>query len=105
MASDIYSNILIVLKKIPKGKVSTYGRIAQLAGYEKCARQVAWFLHNSSKKEKLPWHRVLNSQGKIVLSTLEGQIKQSSLLSSEGVEVSDDGKVNLEKYLWKPKLM
>lgn len=102
METEIYKDIIAVLKQIPKGKVSTYGRIAIMAGYKNGARQVAWFLHNSSKKERLPWHRVLNSQGKIALNSPEDQLKQLSLLMSEGIEVNEHGRVDFNTYLWAP---
>jgi methylated-DNA-protein-cysteine methyltransferase related protein len=67
--------------RIPKGKFSTYGEIARLAGYPGAARQVAWALRNA---KGLPWHRVLGAGGKILL-TGEAALEQRLRLESEGV--------------------
>jgi methylated-DNA-protein-cysteine methyltransferase-like protein len=57
-------------------------------------------LHSSSKKYNLPWHRVINSQGKIVLKSEDGKDFQKILLEKEGVEFLDKNKIDLKKYLW-----
>ncbi len=86
---------------VPEGKVAFYGQIAKLAGYPGYARQVVWALHSSSKKHKLPWHRVINSQGEIGLAD-EYRNRQKLLLEKEGVEVDAYGKVDLKEFGWKP---
>jgi methylated-DNA-protein-cysteine methyltransferase-like protein len=57
-------------------------------------------LHSSSKKYNLPWHRVINSQGKIVLKTEDSKDFQKILLESEGVEFIGEDRVDLNKFLW-----
>lgn len=57
--------VIKMVSKIPKGKVATYGQIAKISGNAGGSRGVAWILHACSKKYKLPWQRVINSQGKI----------------------------------------
>ena len=89
-----------LLKRIPYGKVSTYGRIATYAGNPRAARQVAWILHSSSRKENLPWHRVINSKGRISLPPHQGYGIQKKLLEQEGIIFKEDGTVNFDKYLW-----
>ena len=74
-----------LIQKIPPGKVCTYGIIAAAAGNPRAARQVAWILHSSSKKEGLPWHRVVNREGKISLKPHQGYELQKQLLEMEGV--------------------
>jgi methylated-DNA-protein-cysteine methyltransferase related protein len=69
------------IRKIPKGKVSTYGGVAQAAGFPGCARQVVWALRNA---RGLPWHRVVGAGGKISL-TGENGLEQRLRLESEGV--------------------
>jgi methylated-DNA-protein-cysteine methyltransferase related protein len=69
------------IRKIPKGKVSTYGGVAQAAGFPGCARQVVWALRNA---RGLPWHRVVGAGGKISLSG-ENALEQRLRLESEGV--------------------
>jgi len=58
-------------------------------------------LHSSTKKYNLPWHRVINSQGKIVLKSQDGKDYQKILLEKEGVKFVENIKVDLKKYLWK----
>ncbi len=53
------------IKQIPHGKVAMYGQIATYARNPRAARQVAWILHSSSRKDSLPWHRVINNKGRI----------------------------------------
>ncbi|MFX1312632.1 MAG: MGMT family protein [Promethearchaeota archaeon] len=101
MLSDFTQKIIYIIKKIPRGKVLTYGFIAKLAGNPKAARQVSWVLHSSTKKYNLPWHRVINSKGLISLKSIEDREYQKTLLKQEGVEVSDRFKVDLNKFLWK----
>lgn len=67
MTTLFYQRVGCIIRRIPEGKVATYGQIAALAGNHRAARQVAWILHSSSKKENLPWHRVVNSQEGISL--------------------------------------
>ena len=88
------------IKKIPKGKVATYGLIAAMAGNPRAARQVVRALHSSSAKEKLPWHRVINSKGEISLPRGSGYEEQAALLESEGVRLGIAGRIDLKKYLW-----
>lgn len=103
MPSDFTQDVIKIIKNIPVGKVLTYGKIAKLAGNPNGARQVSWLLHSSSKKYNLPWHRVINSQGKIALKTQDGQDYQKILLEKEGVEIGSTNKIDLKKYLWEIK--
>jgi methylated-DNA-protein-cysteine methyltransferase-like protein len=89
---------LAIIKNIPEGKVMTYGQIAKLAGSPRGARQVVRILHSMSKKHRLPWHRVINSKGEIGFKDEEQYTVQKMSLESEGVEVSDDKCINLQKY-------
>ncbi len=89
-----------IIKNIPAGKVATYGQIALMAGNPRAARQVARILHSMSSGQGLPWHRVVNAQGKIVLIAPEAFITQKRLLEEEGVKVNAEGQVDLEEYLW-----
>ncbi len=104
MSSSTFSQQIIeVIKRIPKGKVATYGQIAGLAGNHRAARQVVRVLHSSSKKEGLPWHRVINGKGKISLKPGRGFELQKSLLEAEGVTPNQEGIIDLSIYLWRPK--
>ena len=98
--SDFTNTVIKIIKQIPKGKVTTYGKIAILAGNPRSARQVSWILHSSSKKYKLPWHRVINSKGIIAIKSVDGKNTQKELLEKEGIEFKSEFKVDLKKYLW-----
>ncbi len=100
MPSEATIRIIKALRRIPRGKVSSYGAIAALAGFRNGARQVVRILHSSSEKEGLPWHRLLRKDGRIALPPGEGFELQRALLEGEGVEVSASGKVDLGRFGW-----
>lgn len=79
----MFADILAQVRRVPRGKVATYGDIAYAAGYPGSARQVAWALHTSS--HGLPWHRIVGAEGKILLPG-EGGFEQRMRLQSEGVQ-------------------
>ena len=89
-----------IIQNIPRGKVTTYGQIAALAGNPRGARQVSRILHSSSEKEGLPWHRVINSKGGISLERDRGYELQKTLLEQEGVEFNAKDFIDLKKYRW-----
>ena len=91
--------ILQVVALIPYGKVATYGQIAKMAGLPKHARMVGRVLQQV--EDDLPWHRVINSQGKISLSKLDAQGDNLQIvkLQAENIAVVA-GKVNLKLYQW-----
>ncbi len=89
--------VLVIIQRIPRGRVMSYGQVAKLAGNARGARQVARILHSMTQKYNLPWHRIINSEGRI--SIAGGLAKnQKELLQSEGVEVSEDGYIDFSKY-------
>ena len=91
-----------VIKAIPYGKVATYSQVAALAGNHRAARQVVRVLHTSSGKDRLPWHRVINSRGGISLGRGRGFEEQRRLLLLEGVRFSRAGRIALEEFQWNP---
>jgi methylated-DNA-protein-cysteine methyltransferase-like protein len=91
-------NVIKIIQSIPEGRVMTYGQIAAEAGSPRGARQVVRILHSMSAAYSLPWHRVVNAKGEIALQDDEGRFKQQLYLSDEGVEVSEDGRVDLNVY-------
>jgi len=91
-----------LIRDIPSGRVATYGQIAALAGNHRASRQVAWLLHSSSRKDNLPWHRVINSRGGISLPAGAGFEEQRILLQAEGIGVDSQGRIPLSRYLWNP---
>ncbi len=103
MINPFSARVKSLLKKVPRGRVVSYGHIASLAGDPRGARQVVRLLHSSSDKEMLPWHRVINSKGKISLPRGGGYELQKAMLEKEGVVFGLGETVNLEKYLWWPR--
>jgi methylated-DNA-protein-cysteine methyltransferase related protein len=95
-----YQIIWSVIRKIPYGRVASYGQIALLAGFEGMARQVGYALHATPPKSGVPWHRVINSQGRISLSGPSARL-QRRLLQSEGILFSTAGKIDMKKFQWK----
>lgn len=87
-----------VVNQIPRGKVATYGQIAQLAGMPSHARLVGRVLSQLPQGTKLPWHRVLNSQGRITNPAAD---RQKTRLEEEGVTLIN-GRVSLKIYGWIP---
>jgi methylated-DNA-protein-cysteine methyltransferase-like protein len=100
---DFFDKVYKIVAKIPKGKVTTYGAIAEVCGVKSAARTVGWAL-NSSKGMNIPAHRVVNRFG-----ALTGKIHfgdphlMKNLLVSEGVEFDENDCVNMGKYFWEPK--
>ena len=97
--------IVKVIRKIPKGKVATYGQIADLAGNPRAARQVVRILHTLSENEKLPWYRVINSRGTISLRPGEGYEIQKAILIKEKIIFDDNDKIDLKRFGWNPKAL
>ncbi len=96
--------VIDTIKKIPRGKIATYKQVAEVAGKPHGSRGVAWVLNSCSKKYKLPWHRVINSQGKISFGPRTDHFRlQKKFLQHEGVEVSPQGAVSLALYQWSKK--
>ena len=100
MTSSFTQRVKDIIKKIPTGKVATYGQIATYAGNPRASRQVAWILHSSSRKDNLPWHRVINSKGRISLPHNGGYETQKELLEKEGISFDKCEKINFDQYLW-----
>lgn len=90
-----------VLKAIPYGKVTTYGVVARLAGAPQAPRQVGGILKRLPEGSTLPWHRVLNRQGRISL-TGEDYWRQRHKLQEEGIAFNEEGAVDLSVYGWHP---
>ncbi|RWR00690.1 hypothetical protein ED28_17670 [[Pantoea] beijingensis] len=88
-----------IVAAIPYGCVTTYGDVARLAGAPRAARQVGGVLKRLPAGSHLPWHRVINRMGEISLSG-DGLSRQRSALEKEGIEVSSQGKISLQRYRW-----
>lgn len=103
MKQDFFDRVYKVVAKIPKGKVTTYGAIAEVCGIKSSARTVGWAL-NGASASGLPCHRVVNRFGALTGKVHFGDIHlMEELLRSEGVEFDKDGCVLMAKYFWQPK--
>ena len=93
--------------RIPRGQLATYGQIADLIGAYGCARQVGWALRRLKLPSTVPWHRVVNAQGRISMSlSREGSDwMQRELLMAEGIPVDHEGRLPLREKRWRPDAM
>jgi methylated-DNA-protein-cysteine methyltransferase-like protein len=100
-----YRAIYQTIKRIPRGKVATYGLIARLAGFPNQARLVGYALHalRDNSDSKVPWHRVINARGEISLRDEDDIAVQRGLLKSEGVKFTREGKVDLKIFGWRAR--
>ena len=100
--SPTYARIYEVVRRIPRGRVATYGQVAELAGLAGHARQVGYALHALPDGTTVPWHRVLNARGTLCLRRSAGQITQRIRLEREGVRFDAGGRIQLERLRWRP---
>ncbi len=93
-----------VVRRIPSGRVATYGQVARLAGLAGQARQVGYALHAAGPERRLPWHRVLNARGEISPRATPGfDGLQRQLLEREGICFDGGGRVCLARFGWRPR--
>jgi methylated-DNA-protein-cysteine methyltransferase-like protein len=104
---NFYEQVYAVVRRIPRGKVTSYGRIAQMLGRPRAARAVGYALNALKDKQddpayaNIPWQRVVNSQGRISIVNREYSVnRQAEMLRAEGVVVSEKLRINLDVYLW-----
>ncbi|MDX1616858.1 MAG: MGMT family protein [Candidatus Promineifilaceae bacterium] len=104
---NFYEQVYAVVRRIPPGQVTSYGRIAAMLGAPKAARAVGFALRALKDRQgepnyaDVPWQRVVNSQGRISIVNREfGAQEQAARLRQEGVRVSEDLQIDLAVYLW-----
>jgi methylated-DNA-protein-cysteine methyltransferase-like protein len=104
-----FSRIWSVVSRIPRGRVATYGQVARMAGLGGGARTAGWALHALPDGLRIdgrpvPWHRVINAGGRISPRGGDGEclavVRQGSRLRREGIRVTANGMVDLERYGW-----
>tara|TARA_B100001559_G_scaffold194091_1_gene162310 strand:- start:437 stop:763 length:327 start_codon:yes stop_codon:yes gene_type:complete len=101
--SDFFIDVIEVVKLIPKGRVTTYGRIAKYLGSVKSSRSVGWALNNIKLDDTIPAHRVVNRNGLLTgRSHFPNPDFMKKKLMAEGVLIDDNCIVNLNKYIWDP---
>ncbi|NOU50326.1 MGMT family protein [Pseudoalteromonas sp. JBTF-M23] len=97
---EFKARVYTLIGAIPKGKVAAYGQLAKMAGAQNQSRAVGRLLKNLPEGSSLPWHRVINSQGKISFALNSDKYKQQrQLLEAEGVEFQNN-KIRLKTYQW-----
>jgi len=101
---DGYYRIYAVVKRIPPGRVATYGQVAALAGRPGHARQVGYALSAIPDQNDVPWHRVVNAKGQVSIRSEAGYgTVQRVLLEAEGVKFDDDERIDLTRHRWRPR--
>jgi len=99
-----YPRVYAVVRRIPRGRLATYGQIAALAGLPGRARQVGYALHALPSGTSVPWHRVVNTRGSISRrATFGDELLQRILLEGEGVRFDAGNRVALSRYRWCPR--
>jgi methylated-DNA-protein-cysteine methyltransferase-like protein len=102
LAQRRWERIYDVVRRIPRGRVATYGQVASLAGLPRHARQVGYALHALPEETDVPWHRVVNARGEVSARSTPGWEKhQFALLRRERV-IGRDGRVDLDRLQWEP---
>ncbi len=100
---NFFERVYEVVKKIPAGKVTSYGAIAEYLGAARSARMVGWAMNNASKLEDVPAHRVVNRNGLLTgKHHFPGTFVMQQLLEEEGVPVEEDKIVDFQQYFWDP---
>ncbi len=99
--NHFFGKVYQVLALVPPGKVVSYGQIAAWLGDPRAARTVGWALHSLPEGHDLPWHRVINAQGRITTSCMgHTSHRQRDLLEAEGIAFGLDGRVEMDRYRW-----
>ena len=94
-----FQKVYEIVKRIPKGKVVTYGQIAAFIGSPRSARMVGWAMHGAPSA--IPWHRVVMKSGKLPSEgvNLDGT-DQHEMLSKEGISFRTDGTIDMVEHIW-----
>jgi methylated-DNA-protein-cysteine methyltransferase-like protein len=100
--SSSYDRIYAVVRRIPRGRVSTYGEVARAARLGAAARQVGYALHALPEESDVPWQRVVNARGEISARASGFEVPQRRLLEHEGVRFDARGRIDLARFGWRP---
>ncbi|MFQ5752751.1 MAG: MGMT family protein [bacterium] len=103
MSTELFNKIYEIILKIPKGKVATYGQIAAMAGQPHAARTIGWALNSLPNGSGVPWHRVINAQGKSSFPDESRRKLQQALLEAEGIKFEKEDQVDLDVFQWHGK--
>lgn len=104
-ATTTFGRIYAVVRRVPRGRVVTYGKVARLAGFEGQARLVGYALSALPSHSSVPWHRVVNRAGRVSRRATAGtELEQRRLLEAEGVRFDNRGRIALERFEWHPSI-
>ena len=105
LPSETRQLIYAVVAQVPKGRVATYGQIAELAGMPRRARLVGHVLSRLATGNRLPWHRIVNAKGQISARGDDGAaaLAQRRRLEREGICFDESGRLALARYRWQPE--
>lgn len=98
--AESHMKILDAIRRVPRGRVATYGTIADAAGLPGRARLVGFVLRTCPLADRVPWFRIVNASGRISERSGSGSVLQRRRLEREGVEIDMLDRINLAKYLW-----
>lgn len=102
--TDTHSRIHAVVRRIPRGRVATYGQVAQIAGLGAQPRLVGYALAALPDGSSVPWHRVVDAQGRVSARAEPGADRlQRVRLEREGIRFDPRGRLDLERLRWRPR--
>ena len=97
-----FLRILAVVKRVPYGRVATYGMVAELAGYHRQPRLAGYALRHAD--DSVPWHRIVNARGEISPRAQSDSVRlQRKLLQMEGIPFDEAGRIDLRRYRWRAR--
>jgi methylated-DNA-protein-cysteine methyltransferase-like protein len=96
---SLFQRVYALVRRIPRGRVVTYGQVARALGMPRGARTIGWAMR-ACQDPNVPWHRVVNAQGGISVRPTAGWHEQRVRLKEEGVRFKRDGKIDLKQYAW-----
>jgi methylated-DNA-protein-cysteine methyltransferase-like protein len=103
-ADGLHARIHAVVRRIPRGRVASYGQVARVAGLASHARLVGYAMAALPDGTSVPWHRVVNAQGRVSPRAARGADSlQRVLLEREGVRFDASGRIELARFGWRPR--
>lgn len=98
-----FAEVYALVRRIPRGRVATYGQVARLLGAPRAARVVGWAMHGTPQGSGVPWHRVVQRGGSLSPTVSPGEPgRQRRLLLREGVAFRLDGRIDMAEHQWQP---
>ncbi len=103
-ADGLHARIHAVVRRIPRGRVASYGQVARVAGLASHARLVGYAMAALQGGTSVPWHRVVNAQGRVSPRAMRGADSlQRALLEREGVRFDASDRIDLTRFGWRPR--